>query len=298
MKIIEPLNTVDATLTSTNVPETDHAEWLIGTSYSIDDNVIVTTPDVHKIYIALTATTGDYPPDNPVDWEEVSATNAWKMFDQKTRSVTTATSPIIVEITPGLLFNAVSLFDILADSVNVTVTDPTDGEVYNHDVDMLDLFGIDDYYSWFFSPLSNISSVTLVDLPAYPLATMKVTVDNGASPAELGELVVGSLKTIGVTVYGTKIGIEDYSTKHVDNNGIATLIPGKYANIVDYKIQIISSRASYINNILSSYRATPVVYIGNENVQETIIFGFFKDFRIVLENKNISSCTLSVEELA
>lgn len=86
MKIVQPITTTDTTLTSSNVLENDYAQWNVGTTYTIGTPVIVTTPNIHKIYeSAASGNTGNDPvTDDGTWWTEISATNLWKMFDGKT----------------------------------------------------------------------------------------------------------------------------------------------------------------------------------------------------------------------
>lgn len=299
MKIVQPITTTDTTLTSSNVLENDYAQWNVGTTYTIGTPVIVTTPNIHKIYeSAASGNTGNDPvTDDGTWWTEISATNLWKMFDGKTGTQTERIGTIEVEITPGELFNSIAVLNMEADSLNVTVTDPTDGEVYNEDVDLLDLTDIVDFYEWYFNPLENITDVVLFDLPAYTAATVAVTVDTGLGTAAIGELIVGTLVTIGVSEYGTKIGIQDYSRKETDEEGNSSVLERAFAKTADFDILIDSNKVANVQRKLASYRATPVVYVGDENLQETIIYGFYKNFSIVLNNFNTSSCTIKVEEL-
>jgi hypothetical protein len=76
LKVIPPLSITDSNLTSSNVTEADHAAYVAGTTYAIGNRVIITTPNVHKIYESLQAGNigHDHLP-SPTWWIEVSATN-------------------------------------------------------------------------------------------------------------------------------------------------------------------------------------------------------------------------------
>ena len=131
MKLVRPIEITDANLTSTNVPETDHAVYVPETAYAEGDTIIVIA--THKIYESLqSANTGNYPPDNIAGatpyWLEIGATNAWKMFDTQVGTKTALAEGIIVEVTPGRM-NALALLEISAAKVEITLTDPVDGVV-------------------------------------------------------------------------------------------------------------------------------------------------------------------------
>lgn len=301
MKVIIPIVINDTTLTSSNVPENDYAAWSSVTNYVIGDFVIVTTPNVHKIYQALTNNLNKYPPSYLTgatpDWAEISATNRWKMFDKKAQSATSKATSIIVEITAGVIVNSLAAVNIAGDAANVTVTDPTDGIVYDHDVDLLDLSSVYDFWTWFFSPLANLTNFTLTDLPAFPAATVKLTVEKTTGNAEIGEAVLGSTFECGSTEYPIRIGIEDYSRKDIDDDGNAVITQGRYRNYMDIESLLQTNLVNGIKNVLTGLRGTPVMYIGAEDVTESIIYGFYQDFEITEDNLNTSKLSMEVVEL-
>lgn len=305
-EIIVPITITDAILTSSDVPENDKAAWAVGTAYTVGQEVMVTTPNIHKIYICRVNSTGHNPPDNIYDgttdpvtgyWSLVSATNRWKMFDQQTGSKTSQTGTIEVSLTPGLLYNSVAFFGLECDELNVTVMRGA-VEVYNTDVVMKDLYEIDGYFDWFFAAIEKKETVVLTDLPAYTDTVMTITADAGAATCKIGEMVVGKFARIGVCEHGTTIGILDFSRKETDADGFTTIEQRRFANTVDYGIVLQSNKVNRVKRLLAQYRATPIVYIGDEDLPETIVYGFFNDFSIVIENFNMSSCSLQVEELS
>jgi hypothetical protein len=305
--VLEPIKITE--FVSSNVPENDELEWVSTTAYVVGDRCMVL--DTHKIYECQVDNTDKYPPDYlddgdssadpvvPSTWKEVSATNRWKMFDGKTQSATTQTNDIIVSFTPGELFNGLALLDISAESVTIKVTDPEDGEVYNQTVDMLDYTDITDYYPWFFYPMVKKSVVVKLDLPAYSSASVEITLADPGETVRLGELIVGTQKDIGKAVFGTSVGLADYSQKSVDSDtGEITLEEGVYNNTVDFRVEIDTNKVYDVRRFLAKYRATPVLYVGHESFQATVIYGFYKDLSIVLSNLAVSSCSLEVEELS
>lgn len=301
---VPPLGVNDTTLTSSNVPENDYAEWNSATSYVIGDRVIVLA--THRIYEAQVANTNKYPPDYLDDgdpdadppvldtWLEVSATNRYRMFDGKARSITAQATSIIVEITPGELFNTVAALNIKGESANVQVIDPSEGTVYDRDIDLLDLSGIDDFYDWFWSPLEKKTNFVLTDLPAFPLAKVKLTILNSSEDAEIGEFVVGRARNLGISLYPSTVGIANYNRKAEDGDSIEVRA---FAKLVDFKILMQTNRVDAIQEFLSGYTELPLVYIGSELNTSMVVYGFFKDFRIQISDLNTSSCNLQVEEL-
>lgn len=307
MELIKPIPVTDAILTSSSIAEDDYTAWNSATAYVAGNRCILVA--THKIYEAQVNNTNKLPssylddgdPDaDPVvldTWKEVSATNRWKMFDSKSRAASTATGTIAVVETPSELFNSLALLNITALDVNVTVTDPSAGVVYDYDVDMLDLSGVSDYYEWFFSPLARKNNVVLTDLPAYTGASLAVTLTDAGQPVSLGECIIGTIRDIGDTQYGTSAGIVDYSIKTFDDEGNATIEEKKYSKRMSYEVEIQTGRVDYIQKMMAELRTTPVVWIGSSIYESTLLYGFYKDFDISIDSSNLSSCNITVEEL-
>jgi hypothetical protein len=291
------------------VTEADKPEWDSATSYVVDDEVMVLA--THKIYKCQVDNTNKYPPDYlddgdpdadpvvPNTWAEVSATNRWKMFDGRTHSQTVNAESIELTITPGVLFNGLGLLNIEAKSVTITVNDPVDGEVYKAEVDMADYTDVTDYYPWFFFPMVKKTIVTKIDLPAYSNASITITLSNPEETAKLGELIIGAQKSVGVTVFGTSVGFDDYSQKDVDKDtGEVTIKEGEYAFTVDYKLEVDPSKVYDVRRFLAKYRATPILYIGTVDFEDTVAFGFHDGLNVIHSNRATATCSLEVTELS
>ena len=127
MKIVKIRSIADnALLESTDVTASSYNEWLVGTAYTVGNNVKVsfesdgTTPRYPiEEYTALGSTTGDYPPDSPTDWSLIGAANNWAMFDDYVNTQTEQTTSMEVEVDSSNT-NMVGLFGLQATSVTLT----------------------------------------------------------------------------------------------------------------------------------------------------------------------------------
>ena len=299
MRIIRPVEVTNSVLTSSDIPENDYPEWDNVTTYNVDDQVIV-TGTVHKIYKALQNNTNSYPPDNTggtsPDWLDMGATNRWRMFDGATSTLTTsADSDIIVELTPNSIVTGVTLFNLSASTVNVVMTDPLEGEVYNRTINLVDNSSVFDWWGYFYEPIIQKKDVTLIDLPAYVSATITITI-SGTTPS-VGLCVIGAWKILGQTDYGTGVGITDYSIKEADAFGNFFIQPRRFSKRADYTVTVDTPKVGYVQRLLADYRTTPLVWIGVPEKEETIIYGYYRDFSIILSNFSISDCSIEVEGL-
>ena len=295
MKLIRPTDVTPSNLTS-NVPITE-TEWTAGT-YNTGVQRYVGT----ALYeVVASPSTSDEPTagalKDPPTWIKVGEINRFKMFSGVLFEQTENPETIEVTIDPGVVVNAVALFNLSGNTVTVTVDDPVEGEVYSRTQSLLDNSSVVDWYSYFFEPITLKSDIAFLDLPAYGSATTTVTVDAGEATAKVGELVIGSQRVIGLTNYGTSVGIVDYSIKERDPFGGAIIRERAFSRRVEYEVTVETSKISSVVNILASVRAKPTVYIGEDNESSTIAYGYYRDFGVTFSTPSISSCTIEVEGL-
>lgn len=297
MKVIKSITTTDAILTASNIPENEYPMWVCGTSYVAKAKVIYQ----HKIYEAILANSSTTTPDvDQTNWLSLGATNRWRMFDNTITSVSGQTGGIQFSLTPYQTVTAISFLNVNASSVRVVMTDPTVGVVYDETKNLRGDNAVTDYFSYFFAPLvslTNISTLSFLDLPVYPTATITVYIESGASYVEVGEVTYGVLSTIGRTNYGTSIGITSYSRKVTDEFGTTTVVKRKNSKYADFDVDIDTNRLGFVQKLMSDIDSVPCLYIGNEEFEELIVYGFYNDFKATISFPTHSKCTLKVEGL-
>lgn len=302
MNIIRPVTITDTVLTSSNVPEADAAEFLIGTSYALDDEVMVTNDGVHSIYISLQpANQGNQPEDDdlvtPVFWARKSATNQWAMFSSQINDQTKLADEIIVVFDAASLIDGVALFNLDAQSITIAMDDPVDGIVYNKTINLVDDAGVNNWFAWYFEPISRQDVAGALDLPPYANATITVTIENAGGIAKCGVFTFGSQRTLGETDFGTGIGIVDYSRKERDTFGNSVVVTRNFAKRANYSVTANTAYVGTIQQTLSSLRTVDMAWIGSVNFPSTIIFGYYKDFDVILSNPTKSQLSIEVEGL-
>jgi hypothetical protein len=301
MDIIKPVTVTNSILTSSNVAENDYSEWASGTTYADGDNVIV-IGTTHKVYESLVGSNvgNDPTTDDGTNWLELSATNRWKAFDQKIAAQVSNLNTIEYQFNDANSnITAVSFFGLNGNSVNVTVTDSTDGEVYNEDFSLLDNSEIVDLFTYFFAEQGLKTEALFTGIPPYLNSDVEVTItaDTGTN-AKVGQIVFGFLSNFGLTTYGTSVGIEDYSRKETDAFGNFIITERAFAKLVDYDVRLETGKARTVQNTLANFRATPLVYIGSEDEAfATIVYGFYRRFDITLEGPAYSFAAIEVEGL-
>ena len=300
LKVIPPLSITDSNLTSSTVPETDYSAWSSGTTYTIGQRVILTS--THKIYESLQNGNLNKDPatdtSSPPYWIEVSATNRWKMFDTSNSTQTTNTNSIVVVITPGKVINSVSLLNIEGTSVRIKMTDPTDGVVYDVTTSLNNNGNINNWYNYFFNPIQRRTSHIATDLPAYGTAAIEITITNTGLTAKCGVCIIGSVQYIGEGInLGASVGITDYSRKEKDTFGNYVLIQRSYSKRAKFSMAVLNEQIDALQDLLVSLRTTPCVWIGDDNYTCTYIYGYYKDFDIVIAYHLVSDCNIEIEGL-
>lgn len=297
MKIIRPITILDANLLSSSVAENDYPAWSVATSYPLDARVIVVGTNIHRVYRALVSNIDKNPLTEPTVWAEESATNRWKMFDGVVGSQTSRADSITVSLTSAEFVNAVALINVDCASVRVKVTDAVDGVVYDQTVSMASSSGINDWWSWFFDPIVRVSDAVITDLPVYINATIEITLTNTGGTVLCGNLVLGQSKVIGGTRWRGSVGIQDYSRKVRNDFGGFDIVERDYNKRGRFDVIVQSSYVDELQRLLASYRATPVVYAATDQYASTIIFGFYRDFDVVIAYSKQSECSIEIEGL-
>lgn len=302
MIIIRPVEITDAVLTATDVPENDEAEWSVVTSYSSGDTEMVTTDGVHSVYVSLQDTNlGNQPEDDdlitPVFWARESATNRWAMFSDQINDQTEQADEINVTLTPSALVNAVSFFGLSASTVHIVMDDPIDGVVYDEMFNLVDASGVNDWYAWYFEPITRQTTLAVLDLPPFVLADIIVTIGDTGNVAKCGLLSIGAQRKLGDTDFGTGVGIVDYSRKERDTFGNPVIVKRNFTKRADYAVTVDTGFVGAIETTLADFRTTPMTWIGSVDFPSTIIYGYYRDFNIVLSNPTKSLLNIDVEGL-
>ena len=296
MRVIKSVVTTDTILTSSNILEDEHPVWVSGTSYTALDKVIYK----HKIYERIVTGAGTTPPDlDQVNWLDSGYTNRYRMFDNVISNVSSRTGGIEFTLTPNQVINGIALLNVNASTVRVVMNDPIEGVVYDRTKELRSSSNVIDYYSYFFAPLlsENLETAIFLDLPSKPTATITVYVSSGSGLVEVGEVVYGIQSVVGRTNYGTAIGITSYSRKDTDEFGKVTVVRRKNSKYADYDIDIDNTNLAFVQRLFQDIDSVPCVFIGNPEMEELIVYGFYKDFKATISFPTVSKCTLRVEGL-
>ena len=296
MRLIRPTTLTDAMLTSSTAPETDYTAWSSATAYAVGARVILTA--THRRYEALAASTNVSPSTDPTKWLDLGPTNRWAMFDARVGTATSRAASLQVGLAPGAI-DALALIDTEAESATVTLT-AGGVQVYSRSQTFnVGGVAIDNWFSWFFEPLGQKTSMLFLDLPVYAAGQLSVTLtrDNPADSVSCGTLLVGRQLSLGETEHGADIGIIDYSRKETDQFGVTSVVERAFAKRMTAKVVLATDAIDDIHRSLAALRATPVLWIGSESFESLTVYGFYKEFSIDIAYPTVSYCSLTIEGL-
>jgi len=157
--------------------------------------------------------------------------------------------------------------------------------------------GIDNWYSYFFEPILRKRDNVEIDMPHYSDPIIDITLTGTGELIACGACIIGTRFDIGGTQYGAQSGIDNYSIKIRDDFGSYNILERAFSKRADFTSWVNNGRIGAVQDILSDYRATPIVYIGEESLTNTIIYGFYKDFSINISYPTVSICTTTIEGL-
>lgn len=308
--ILRPFTVTDAMVDATgsppttNVPENDYPEW-DGTSspatvYNTGDRVILLS--THKIYESLQDNNSN---NNPVTettwWIEVGPTNRWAVFDTSVSTQTEQSDNITYTLEPGGAINALAVLNITgASEVNITISSATAGSpgiVYDKTIDLSSFPLVSDWYSWFFGTRQQPTQYIATDIPAYVDPVIVLELIGGADLA-VGVIAFGQQQRFGRGIrLGARVGIQDYSRKETNEFGDTVLVRRAFAKRANFDLFINKAEVDQLQNYLSSIRATPALWIGSNEYESTTVFGFYKNFEILINYPDNADCELEIEGL-
>lgn len=293
MRFVTP---VDYTLVTTSVVN-DYLDWSAG-SYDENDPPVVYEDSVYR----ATTTTTDQPDvgavADPPTWVRMGYSNQLRMFTETVDSVSSATGDITVDFTVSDSINTLGALGLVGSTIQLQVVDGTDGLVYDQTISLTDT-GVSDWWEWHFLGYEVASTALFTGIPPYPDATYTLTISGAApsDPIECGRVVFGTDFNIGGMMYGTSFSAITFSTITNDEFGGSQFTKRRTLARNDYDIVIEAGRVSTIRKAMRTIDAVPTLFIGTDEEEASILFGFSKEFDISTDSPRVGYMSLQVVEL-
>jgi len=297
LSVLVPVEITDSILTSTNVSETDYAEYNPATTYPLGERVISTT--THKIYESAKAGNLDKDPTDinnrtgtTIWWIQVDATNAWKMFDGEKTSATTNATPLTIVLRPGFI-NSLYAGGLIADTATITIKDSPGGTIVYSKTITLENSYPPDWYEYFFSPFRQQPDLIIDDLPPYNNCEITFTLAISSGNVECGMFQIGDLRQLGTTQYDASAAPKSYSSIKIDEFGNNEIIRRKKATDAEYQVILEPNYANTAMDIMNTVLDVPVVWVATtfDDYAWLRVFGLGSGKFVA---QNYSECVLNV----
>lgn len=292
MRVIKPIDIVgNNELLASSLPVNDHPAYSSAVTYALGDKVTF----LNTNYEASNVTTGDLPySDSPV-WLKLGATVRTAPFDNVIGTKAVSTSAISYQMRPLSLVNTIALLNVQALSVAITMTDAVAGQVYQRTIEMSDS-AVGDWYEYFFAEYENKEIAIFDDLPAYAGSEIDIVLVP-VSTVEVGTIVVGDYIDIGTARWGMSLGITDFSKKSENRWGNVELLKGNYSAKVNVTLDVPSTSVDRVHKTLTKLRSTECLYLVAAEYESSYIYGFYKDFNVIVGGAIRSTCSLELRGL-
>lgn len=103
---------------------------------------------------------------------------------------------------------------------------------------------------------------------------------------------------LGTTETAPTIGIVDYSRRVTDDFGVTTVVERGFARRMSVRLAVAFDEVDALQRRLAALRATPVLWVADDDFDSLTMQGFYKDFSLDLALPPVSYCTLTIEGLA
>lgn len=293
---VDPLPITAAMVTASSVPEDDYAAWSSGATYADAARVVY----AHNVYESLQGSNLNHTPDGAGSawWSLVGPTNRMRCFDGRNSSQTAQANGINYTLEPVAAVTEIAVLNVAGcTALHVSVDHPTYGTLKDVIVEMTSLPAVVGYWEWCFGERTSASVAVLRDLPGIPGCTIQIDL-TGTTELAVGVILLGQAKEIGMGVLaGARIGITDYSRKEANEWGEVGLVERAFAKRGSFEVPIAAELVDEAIEYLTSMRAKPLLVIGSRQYGATVIFGFIKEFEVLIAYASHSECSLTVEGL-
>lgn len=272
-----------------------YAEYSSGVSYALA--AIVIDAAAHLEYRSLAAANLGNALTDATKWQALGNTNRYKASDQSPESQMVQYGVLTEVITPGVIADVLTFINV-AGVASIRVQSSSG---YDETVELLQR-STPNYYAWAFEPFVYRSDVVFRNLEPNPANVITITVTPlTGGEAAVGCRILGRSKNIGKARFNTSVGIVDYSIKADDGFGNTIVTDLGYSKRMRAPILLDSAGVNVVEAELlrtfAAYRATPVVWVMSPDRDITIVYGYYRDFDLVIPGPTHTTYQLSVEGL-
>ena len=229
-----------------------------------------------------------------VHWSILGSVNLYRCLDDKTNNKTSALDGFSIRV-KTLRSDSLYLIGLRASNV---IIDKYVNSALNSTEDSGELI-YKDSASWseYFFNEFNYKDSLYSPIPLGLNNELNITINHPNNIARLGRLVVGRSFYIGKVVWGAEVGILDFSRIARDEIfGDVELMQGNFAKRADIEVKVATPRADKVKQFLTANRGKEILLDAGE-FDSLKIYGFIRDFGVVLENPKTTTLNIKFEGL-
>lgn len=294
MRPMIPFALGEAELIDSNIPEVDHDPWSSVTSYSTNNLVI----HAHKRWRAVTGSTNVEPGSDPTRWAELGPTNRFALLEEMPSTLSSRAGNIDVTVAPGRPFDTVYLVNVASVTASLQLIHPEQGVIYSDTRSLIDTSAMTDWHAYFTGEPQRRYSVGWQDLPMLPGVRARIVLTEGAGTASIGCLLVGRSRGLGVTQFGTEMGLQSFSRVTVDPTGHTSIQRRNYKLTRRFTVSIPVAQVNLVESAITRYRDRPVLWLGPSHRPDIGAYGLLRDWKLVVRGPAINEYVFEVHTLA
>ena len=279
MRITVPDDLKTANTTTNLDVEDPSPEWVAGTSYSIGDEAWKAS--THRVYRSAVDNNTDDPEvgvrKDPKTWIDIAPTNEWAFRDEinTTQTIRADSLTITHQMVSDTFLSAIDLFNIAAETVQITLTSvQAGGQFFDETFSLEDLNNINDLFDYRYAAFRpSLKTLAVTSFQAYTDTVATITLNNPTNDAALGNIVIGESLQIGATLTDFTTPIMDYSRRTVDEFGNVFLKDFGSSKQFRGQVAIPIGDVNYVYETLSDLAGIPVSFVGDARYTGSIVYG-------------------------
>lgn len=246
---------------STTALDKANTDWDGLTTYAKDGWVRVA--GLKRVYrCAAETSTDQYPPANPTVWIDYGATNSYKMFDDIIGSQTEFDTSMTLVLESNRL-NMISFLNMdNVSSITIVQTDLITLDTFERTIELIN-YGVLSLYDYFYKPVSYRRDLVIQDLQFLIDAKLTITF-NANGIGKVGAVTTGLADEVGLTLYGSKVRLKDYSTYSTDDYGNTSFAKRGYARIITGQVLVDTNVIDETITKLSALRGGLTLFVADE----------------------------------
>lgn len=268
-------------LSITGVTDESYPLWDGSATFNDGDYCILN--ELKTIYRSAIASNSSYPPVNPTSWINYGPVNSFAMFasDENIGSSTSGTDMVIeFDFSKSDTF---AMIDCDFKSVLVEQLDESSTVISSETISGAD-YSASSYGEYYYSDKDSKTRIIKTDLEWMPATILRLTFSGDVT---IGTFAYGLKKEMGITLYGTKMEIDDSSKFKVNEfTGFRTVIRKGIVRTLDVKLIFKNNEFNHISQVANKIMGKNIIWIPTklDKFSELITIGYIERFPIPIDN--------------